>query len=229
MKTEPDLSPKCASPITDINRQPKSKSGRVTMEDQLELMVKYLVHLQFYSEEEDVIFSRDKKTRIHVPEARGVVKAFEEYLKKDLHLIREGRYSEYLEEVAKSLPIRTTEVEWEFQKNYREVTEDGLTDELAANFLIGPIRSTIQTREFEVSMERVKREARRRLPGPLEDTTVDTRLAHLYSSNDRTVALLHNLTFLRLLASLFGEPESYQSIDSLVREHSEELISKLVE
>lgn len=199
------------------------------MEDQLDLMVKYLVHLQFYSEEEDVIFSRDKKTRLHVPKARGVVKAFEEFLKKDLQLIRERRYTEYLENVAKTLPIRTTEVEWEFRKNFREVTEDGLSDELAANFLIGPIRSTIQTREFEVSMERVKREARRRLLGPLEDTTIDSRLAYLYSSNDKTVALLHNLTFLRLLASLFGEPDSYETIDGLVREHSEELITKLVE
>ncbi|MFX1416857.1 MAG: hypothetical protein ACFFC0_08590 [Promethearchaeota archaeon] len=218
-----------ALPVTDISRESKPKLGRVLMEDQLELMVKYLVHLQFYSEEEDVIFSRDKKTRIHVPEARNVVKAFEEYLKKDLYLIREGRYSEYLEKAATSLPIRTTEVEWEFQKNVREVSEEGLSDELAANFLIGPIRSTIQTREFEVSMERVKREARRRLPGPLEDTTIESRLAHLYSSNDKTVALLHNLTFLRLLASLFGEPESYKAIDALVREHSEELITKLIE
>ncbi len=199
------------------------------MEDQLELMVKYLVHLQFYSEEEDVIFSRDKKTRIHVPEARGVVKAFEEYLKKDLHLVREERYTEYLERVATTLPIRTTEVEWEFQKNIREVGEAGLSDELAANFLIGPIRSTIQTREFEVSMERIKREARRRLPRPLEDSTIDGRLAYLYSSNDKTVSLLHNLTFLRLLASLFGEPESYETIDGLVKEHSEKLIKKLIE
>ncbi len=130
------------------------------MEDQLELMVKYLVHLQFYSEEEDVIFSRDKKTRIHVPGAKQVVTAFEEFLKQHIDLIREGKYLKYLERVAETIPIRTTEVEWEFQSNVREIGEEGLSDELAANFLIGPIRSTIQAKEFEVLMEPVKRETR---------------------------------------------------------------------
>ncbi|MHA2379471.1 MAG: hypothetical protein ACXADS_09335 [Candidatus Thorarchaeota archaeon] len=198
------------------------------MEDQLELMVKYLVHLQFYSEEEDVIFSRDKKVSIHVPEAKLVVQAFEEYLKQHIDLIREGRYVEYLERVAETLPIRTTEVEWEFQKNVREIGVEGLSDELAANFLIGPIRSTIQTREFEVLMERVKREARRRLAEPLADTTIDQRLAELYSANDQTVALLYNLTFLRALTSIFGDSDLYERVDCLVQQRCDDLIAKLL-
>ncbi|MFQ5833340.1 MAG: hypothetical protein ACE5H4_11595 [Candidatus Thorarchaeota archaeon] len=198
------------------------------MEDQLELMVKYLVHLQFYSEEEDVIFSRDKKVRIHVPEAGPVVLAFEVYLKQFIYLIREKRYVEYLEKVAEILPIKTTEVEWEFQKNIREIGEEDISDMLVVNFLIGPIRSTIQTREFDVLMERIKREARRRLVEPLIDTTIDRRLAHLYSSNDPTVALLYNLTLLRLLASVFGNPESRQVVDDLVQSYSEQLIAKLI-
>ncbi|UCH04187.1 MAG: hypothetical protein JSW05_11505 [Candidatus Thorarchaeota archaeon] len=198
------------------------------MEDQLELMVKYLVHLQFYSEEEDVIFSRDKKVRIHVPGAKLVVHAFEEFLKQSIGLIREGQYLEYLERVAETLPIRTTEVEWEFQNNVRELGEEGLTDELAANFLIGPIRSTIQAREFEVLMERVKREARRRLPEPLEDTTIEKRLAELYSVNDPTVSLLYNLALLRLLTSIFGGTDLVNRVEHLVQQHSDELICKLL-
>ena len=47
------------------------------MSDQLELMVKYLIHLQFYSEEEDVIFSRDKKQKLSIPGVREVVLTFE--------------------------------------------------------------------------------------------------------------------------------------------------------
>ncbi|MFX0044286.1 MAG: hypothetical protein ACFE8Z_00420 [Candidatus Hermodarchaeota archaeon] len=199
------------------------------MEDQLELMVKYLVHLQFYSEEEDVVFSRDKKVRIHVPEAKFVVHAFEQYLKQHIELIRKGHYMEYLDKVAEVLPIRTTEVEWEFQKNYRELGQEALTEELTANFLIGPIRSTIQSREFEVLMEQVKREARRRLPEPLEDTTIEERLGDLYSANDPTVALLYNLSLLRLLASLFGTLSHHEKINQLVQNHCEELIAKLLQ
>ena len=36
------------------------------MSDDVELMVEYLVSLQFYSDEDESIFSRDKKTKIQI-------------------------------------------------------------------------------------------------------------------------------------------------------------------
>ncbi len=62
--------------------------GNREMSDQLELMVKYLVHLQFYSEEEDVLFSRDKKHRLSIKGIGPVVIAFEEEFKRHIPLIR---------------------------------------------------------------------------------------------------------------------------------------------
>ncbi|MFX1370029.1 MAG: hypothetical protein ACFFAY_15660 [Promethearchaeota archaeon] len=197
------------------------------MTDQMELMVKYLVHLQFYSEEEGILFSRDKKVRVHLPEAKSVVLAFEEELKRPLQLISERKYSQYLEQIAEKLPIRATEVEWEFQKNIRELGEGGVTDELATNFLVGPIRSTLQTREFEVMMDRLKREVRRRLPEPLQETTVEGQLSKLYSTNDESVSILYNLVFLKLLSSIYGDSSITEKVESLIEQYSEEVIVKL--
>ncbi len=51
--------------------------GNAVMSDQLELMVKYLINLQFYSEEEDVLYSRDKRNKITIPGIGEVIAAFE--------------------------------------------------------------------------------------------------------------------------------------------------------
>ncbi|NHJ13442.1 MAG: hypothetical protein EAX95_07180 [Candidatus Thorarchaeota archaeon] len=197
------------------------------MTGQMELMVKYLVHLQFYSEEEGILFSRDKKVRIPLPEARSVILAFEDDLKRHLHLIETGAYSQYLEKVAEVLPIRSTEVEWEFQKNIRELGESGLSAELATNFLVGPIRSTLQSREFEVFIDRLKREVRRRLTGPLQETTLDGLLAELYSTNDESISILYNLVFLRLLITIYGDSAILETVESLISRYSEEVATKL--
>jgi len=189
--------------------------------------VKYLVHLQFYSEEDGVLFSRDKKVRVQLPEAKPVVLAFEEELTKHLPLIKERSYTQYIEQVGKNLPIRPTEVEWEFQKNIRELGQGGLNDELATNFLVGPIRSTLQTKEFEVFMDRLKREVRRRLVSPLTESTVDGMLAKLYSTSDESVSILYNLVFLRLLTKIYGDAATLEKIESLISKYSEEIILKL--
>ena len=189
--------------------------------------MKYLVHLQFYSEEDGVLFSRDKKVRVQLPEAKPVVLAFEEELTKHLPLIKERSYTQYIEQVGKNLPIRPTEVEWEFQKNIRELGQGGLNDELATNFLVGPIRSTLQTKEFEVFMDRLKREVRRRLVSPLTESTVDGMLAKLYSTSDESVSILYNLVFLRLLTKIYGDAATLEKIESLISKYSEEIILKL--
>lgn len=202
--------------------------GTDLMTNETELMVKYLVHLQFYSEEEGILFSRDKKVRVALPEAKSVVLAFEEDLKRHLHLIEAGAYSQYLEKVAEILPIRSTEVEWEFQKNIRELGENGLTTELATNFLVGPIRSTLQSREFEVFMDRLKREIRRRLTEPLQEMTLNGLLSELYSTNDESISILYNLVFLRLLTTVYGSHSLLEKVESLISHYSEEVATKLI-
>lgn len=48
------------------------------MQSSLELMVKYLVHQQFYSEDEDVIVSRDKQVRVYIPGAKQITSFVDE-------------------------------------------------------------------------------------------------------------------------------------------------------
>ncbi|MGD9382251.1 MAG: hypothetical protein PVI03_07390 [Candidatus Thorarchaeota archaeon] len=197
------------------------------MTDQLELMVKYLVHLQFYSEEEDILFSRDKKEHLSIEGIGPVVIAFEEEFKRHLHFIRKKEYRAFLEAAAEALPYDTESIILEFNDSVRDLGRHNLTDELAANFLIGPIRTALQTREFETCMDEIRRKAILRLGTDDAKQVVKERISDFYSRNDSTVSMLHNLTLLRLLASLYGSKATQDLVNQRVDLYYEELLAKL--
>ncbi|MHA1964138.1 MAG: hypothetical protein ACXACG_02865 [Candidatus Thorarchaeota archaeon] len=197
------------------------------MTDQLELMVKYLVHLQFYSEEEDVLFSRDKKHRLSIKGVGPVVIAFEEEFKRHIHLIRRKEFRAFLKEVAKTIPFDIEPVLLQFNDSVREIGSHNLTDELSANFLIGPIRSALQTREFEACMYDVRRDAIERLGTDNAKTVVDQRISDYYSTNEFSVSMLHNLALMNLLTSLFGSEEVQDRVALILEQFCDELVTKL--
>ena len=197
------------------------------MTDQLELMVKYLVHLQFYSEEEDVLFSRDKKHRLSIKGIGPVVVAFEEEFKRHLNLIRKKKFRAFLDEIARTIPFDVEPVLLEFNDNVREIGSHNLTDELSANFLIGPIRSALQTKEFEDCMYDIRRNAIQRLGTDDAKAIVDERISEFYSRNDFTVSILHNLSLLNLLTSLYGSDETQDTVKLIFKQICEDLVSKL--
>lgn len=197
------------------------------MTDQLELMVKYLVHLQFYSEEEDVLYSRDKKHRLSIKGIGPVVLAFEEEFKRHLHLIRQKEFRAFLDEIARTIPYEVEPILLQFNRSVREIGSHNLTDELSANFLIGPIRSVLQTREFEACMYEVRRDAIQRLGTDNAKVVVDERVSDFYSRNDFTVSILHNLALLNLLTSLYGTDETQDRVKLIFEQICEELVTKL--
>ena len=201
--------------------------GNREMSDQLELMVKYLVHLQFYSEEEDVLFSRDKKHRLSIKGIGPVVIAFEEEFKRHIPLIRRKEFRAFLVEVAKTIPFDIEPVLIQFNENVREIGSHNLTDELSANFLIGPIRSALQTREFELCMYDIRRDAIKRQGTENAKKIVDDRISAFYSTNEFSVSMLHNLALLNLLTSLYGSVEVQDRVGLILEQFSEELIVKL--
>jgi hypothetical protein len=191
-------------------------------------MVKYLVHLQFYSEEEDILFSRDKKDHLSIEGIGPVVAAFEEEFKRHLHFIRKKEYRAFLKAVAEELPYDTESVILEFNDSIRELGSHNLTDELAANFLIGPIRTALQTQEFETCMAEIRSEAIVRLGTDDAKQVVNERISDFYSRNDSTVSMLHNLTLLRLLASLYAPKATQDRVNQMVDLYCDELVRKLV-
>ncbi|MHA2026029.1 MAG: hypothetical protein ACW98U_09025 [Candidatus Thorarchaeota archaeon] len=197
------------------------------MTDDLELMVKYLIHLQFYSEEEDVLFSRDKKHRISIEGIGPVVIAFEEEFRSRVHLIRRKEFRKFLDQIARVIPFDVESVLLEFNKSVREIGSHNLTDELSANFLIGPIRSALQTREFDLCMYDIRRDAIRRLRTDDAKKIVDERISDFFSRNEFSVSMLHNLALLNYLTSLYGPVETQDRVGLILEQFSEELISKL--
>lgn len=197
------------------------------MPDQLELMVKYLIHLQFYSDEEDVLYSRDKKHRISIDGIGPVITAFEEEFRSRIHLIRRKEFRRFLEEVAQSVPYDVESVILEFNDSVCEIGSHNLTDELSANFLIGPIRSALQTQEFDTCMYDVRRRAILRRNTVDAEAIVDERISDFYSKNDFSVSILHNLALLKLLASLYGSEEIQDRVGLIFEQICDELVTKL--
>ena len=197
------------------------------MEDSLELVAKYLVHQQFYSEEDDTIVSREKHVRICIPGARELVNSFVEEFLDGIDLISKGMYHQYLVKRGEKLPINVDKIEQEFSTTMSQLDESSKSDMIIANFLIGAIRTYLQRNEFLKCINDVKFMLEIKL-GTEVNRIVQERLEFLYSTSDPTVSLLHNLALLRLLSSLYGSTDTYDLIDKLVETHCITLIKKLV-
>lgn len=198
------------------------------MEDSLELMAKYLVHQQFYSEEDDTIVSRDKQVRVSIPGAREIVSSFVEEFLDGIDLIPKKEYRKYLIKRAETLPIDAEKIEREFLSTISQLDESGKSDMLIANFLIGSIRTALQKAEFEKCIVEVKIKLEKKL-GSETNHHIQERLEYLYSTSDPTVSLLHNLSLLRLLSAIYGTSKMFDHISHLVREHCKTLVVKLTE
>ena len=173
------------------------------MSDQLELMVKYLIHLQFYSEEEDVIFSRDQRQKLSILGVREVVLAFENEFQQHIHLIRKKEYRAFLNAINRKIPFDVESVLIEFNRNVSELGSQNLTDELSANFLIGPIRSYLQTREFDECIYEIQHEAIIRLDSDEAKALMTARISDFFSRNDSSVSILHTLALLKYITFIY--------------------------
>ena len=203
------------------------KPNEIDLSDQLELMVKYLIHLQFYSEEEDVIFSRDKKQKLSIPGVREVVLAFENEFQQHIDLIRKKQYRAFLDAINKKIPFDVEAVLVEFNRSVSELGGHNLTDELSANFLIGPIRSYLQTREFDACIYEIKHEAVIRLDSEDAKALMSARISDFFSRNDSSVSILHTLALLKFITFIYGPKETQLRVVRIFDQYCEELASKL--
>lgn len=200
---------------------------RFYLSDQLELMVKYLVHLQFYSEEENVLVSRDNKEKLSIPGIGEVVAAFENEFQQHIDLIRKKQYRDFLEAIVRKIPFDVEPVLVDFNRSVRELGSHSLTDELSANFLIGPIRSFLHSREFDACIYEIKMEAIIRVGTNNAKAIVKDRISDLFSRNDSTVSMLHNLALLKYLTFLYGAKETQLRVVRIFDQYCEELATKL--
>ncbi|TFH01477.1 MAG: hypothetical protein E4H14_18540 [Candidatus Thorarchaeota archaeon] len=197
------------------------------MSDQLELMVKYLIHLQFYSEEEDVLFSRDIRQKLSIPGIGEVIADFENEFQQHIDFIRKKQFRAFLEALARKIDFEVEPILVDFNRNVCELGSQNLTDELSANFLIGPIRSYLQSREFETCIYEIKREAIIRIGNDEAKAFVNERISDFFSRNDSTVSMLHNLALLKFITFLYGPKETQLRVVRVFDQYCEELASKL--
>jgi hypothetical protein len=207
----------------------EDKTQLRAMENSLHLMVTYLVHLQFYDEEEDILYSRDKKVKVSIPGIKPVIQEFVNELLKHLDYLKSRDYRGYIDEIAKVLPINADVIEREVQSSIEILPENELTAEMMANFTIGPIRSALHKTEFENFMSQVVQETENKIAPTDSRESVQKRLEELYSINDESVSLLYNLVVVRLLASIFSTKDLVDRIESLIEKHRTQLIEKIIQ
>ena len=177
------------------------------MNDDAELMVEYLVSLQFYSDDDEFIYSRDKKYRIHILGIRPSVQSFISQLVSPINLIRQSRYREYLEQIRETLEFDIDEVWGEFKDNISDLSDHDLSMELVVNFLVGPIRSNIQQREFNRLIENLKSSLLLDLDDSASKSKIQSALEDAFARNDESVSMLYSLSFLRYIVTEFGNDD----------------------
>ncbi len=195
----------------------------------LELMVRYLLTMQFYNGNGDFLYSRDMNHKIPIPGIGEVMTCFIKDVLRHIHLIVEKKYHLFLEEVSKAIPFEIDFVEHSFHSNVNELQLTKLTDLLAVNFLVGPIREYIQKRAFDECIAEVTQRAGLVLDDDNSDLSVRKRLEHLYSTSDPIVSMLYNLTLLRFLAKKYGADTMQSHVEKIVMKYCDLLFQKLTQ
>jgi len=180
------------------------------LDDAIELMVEYLVCLQFYDDEDESLYSRDKKIKIKIPGIRPIIKSFIDDFLSCIDLVSHKAYRDYLERLVPKLGFDITNVWTEFNNNINELPQNELTPELVVNFLIGPIRSNLQNSAFSQS------------------ASIDSKIGDAFSRNDDSVSILYNLGFLRFLVIKYGDDILLDSVNELVSNYSMKLVTRLI-
>ena len=183
--------------------------------------------LQFYSEEDESIFSRDKKYKIHVPGIRVPIQSFIRYLVAPIDLVRKDHYREYLERVCEKVDFDITQVWDNFMGNISDLSDEDLSVELVVNFLVGPIRSTIQQREFNRLVEQLKTSIDRDLSDSVDKSKIQLALEDAFARNDESVSMLYNLSFLRYIITEFGNGLVLTEVDKCISHYTMQLKQKL--
>ena len=197
------------------------------MNDDAELMVEYLVSLQFYSDDDEFIYSRDKKYRIHILGIRPSVQSFISQLVSPINLIRQSRYREYLEQIRETLEFDIDEVWGEFKDNISDLSDHDLSMELVVNFLVGPIRSNIQQREFNRLIENLKSSLLLDLDDSASKSKIQSALEDAFARNDESVSMLYSLSFLRYIVTEFGNDDILEDTERYISSYTRKLKAKL--
>jgi isoprenylcysteine carboxyl methyltransferase (ICMT) family protein YpbQ len=77
-------------------------------------------------------------------------------------------------------------------------------------------------------MSQIQRLASAKVDIENKEEIIEEKLKEVYSRNDKTVALLYNLVFLRLLIKIYGAEDLYQRVNDIVYYYQNMLVSLLV-
>ncbi|HMF30386.1 MAG TPA: hypothetical protein VKK79_03165 [Candidatus Lokiarchaeia archaeon] len=193
----------------------------------LDEVAKVLVYQQFYDEKKDVIFGRTKAVKVHIPGVGEVVEAFVREFTDPIQLLKDRHYMQYLNLIAKNLPIDVVLIEEKFHESLGKIDSQDLNEVIIATSLISEVLATLRDTEFKNIFEEIKQEARSKHNSPGASAIITTRLQEFIAQNENSVSLLYNLALLRVLAAVYGTASFAATINKLVQKYLRALVEKL--
>ena len=178
-------------------------------------VVKFLLFQQFYYGITDVIYGRTQEISVKIDGSGAVIENFYEFLVKDISLIRNGMYKEYLQKFNdRFIKLDVEDILTQFNKNYYNIDESQRSSQIITSILFSELLMSIRKSCFDELVNEIKiklivklTDSNKKIkPKDRIDISEDfiqekmKKLSKLYSLSDKNIGIIYNLSFLKTLA-----------------------------
>lgn len=198
-----------------------------------EEVIKYLLFQQFYYGD-DVIYGRTRDISEYINGSGHVIESFLKMLTKDIQLIRDKKYQEYLQNFANEAYIFNCEAVYNRFMNTCKNLNQELSSQLVTSFLISELLMEIRKDCFDETLNEIriilidnitKLNKKRNIREDFDLESIINqkmeKMRHLYSINSNDIGMIYNLSFLKMIA--------FKIEDFKVNKYTVKLLQKYVE
>lgn len=204
-----------------------------------EEVIKYLLFQQFYYGE-DVIYGRTRDVSEYISGSGYVIEAFLKILVKDIQLIRDKKYKEYLEIFSNNGYGFNYEAVYDRFLNTCKNLNQELTPQLVTSFLVSEMLMEIRKDCFDETLNEIRiilieyvtrsnKKRKNQMDLDLESIINQKmeKMRHLYSINSKDIGMIYNLSFLKMIAFKIEDFKVYKHTTKLLQKYIENVVALL--
>ena len=204
-------------------------------------VIKYLLFQQFYYGN-DQIFGRTREIHETIPGCGAVIEKLYDVLVKNIQLIRERKFREYLEIFAEAVyPINTEVILAKIAEELANVTQVQQTPQIVTTVCISELLMSIRKRCFEeatneiriILIEKITKFNKSVISNKRIQISEDfieskmNNLKQLFSLNDSSIGMIYNLSFLKTIAFKFSDKRVHKHTSRLLQSYMETVVDKI--
>jgi hypothetical protein len=204
-------------------------------------VMKYLLFQQFYYGN-DQIFGRTREISETIPGCGAVIEQLYGVLEKNIQLIRERKFREYLEKFAEAIyPINIDIIFEKIIEELDNVTHEQQTPQIITSVCISGLLMNVRKGCFEeatneiriILIEKMTKFNRTVLANKKIQISEDfielkmDNLKKLFSLNDPSIGMIYNLCFLKTIAFKFMDKRVHRHASRLLQNYMEIVVDKI--